>query len=104
MGIREIAETHDPSAQLDVVRAYHFGPKFLVEVELVMDRRTPLEESHDVGMLLQDRIERLDECERCFVHVDYEHRQEDDHDQSVPITKKITVTPSGSGLDKPLLR
>jgi len=97
--VQEIAETHDPSAQLDVVRAYHFGPKFLVEVEVVMDRRTPLQESHDVGMLLQDRIERLDDCERCFVHVDYEHRQDDDHDKTVPITKKITVSPSG-GLDK----
>lgn len=88
--IREIAETHDPSAQLDVVRAYHFGPKFLVEVELVMDRKTPLQESHDVGMLLQDRIERLEECERCFVHVDYECRQHDDHDKAVPIASKIS--------------
>jgi cation diffusion facilitator family transporter len=98
--IQEIAETHDPTAQLDVVRAYHFGPKFLVEVELVMDRRTPLQESHDVGMLLQDRIERLDDCERCFVHVDYEFRQDDDHDKSVPITKKITVTPCNNSHSK----
>ena len=30
--VREMAETHDPGASLDCVRAYHFGPKFLVEV------------------------------------------------------------------------
>mmetsp|Transcript_12702 Transcript_12702/g.28536 ORF Transcript_12702/g.28536 Transcript_12702/m.28536 type:complete len:392 (+) Transcript_12702:90-1265(+) len=94
--VTEIAETHDPNAQLDVVRAYHFGPKFLVEIEMVMDKSTPLEVSHDVGMLLQDRIEHLDEVERCFVHIDYQHRQEDDHDPSVPITKK--VSPSRLGM------
>eukprot|EP00928_Gymnodinium_smaydae_P063512 TRINITY_DN47065_c0_g1_i1.p1 TRINITY_DN47065_c0_g1~~TRINITY_DN47065_c0_g1_i1.p1 ORF type:complete len:386 (-),score=97.81 TRINITY_DN47065_c0_g1_i1:48-1205(-) len=89
--VREMAETHDPSCQLDVVRAYHFGPKFLVEIELVMDRKTRLEVSHDVGMLLQHRIEQLEECERCFVHIDYEFRQNDDHDKSVPITSKISA-------------
>merc|ERR1719436_1918035 len=41
--VREMAETHHPEAKLDVVRAYHFGPKFLVEVELVMDKDTPLQ-------------------------------------------------------------
>jgi len=93
--VREIAETHDPSAQLDVVRAYHFGPKFLVEIELVMDRKTPLQVSHDVGMLLQHRIEHMEDCERCFVHIDYEHRADDDHDPSVPLSKKICMEKIG---------
>jgi len=92
--VRELAAQHHPDAKLDIVRAYHFGPRFLVEVELVMDRATPLETSHDVGMLLQDQIEHMDDVERCFVHVDYEHRDEDDHDKSVPIAKK-TCSPVG---------
>ena len=46
---------------MDVVRAYHFGPKFLVEIEIVMPEETPLRESHDVGILLQHKIERLEE-------------------------------------------
>merc|ERR1712151_822267 len=71
---RELAETHDPSVTLDVIRAYHFGPKFLVEIELVMAKETPLVESHDVGILLQHKIESLEACERCFVHIDYQHR------------------------------
>lgn len=91
--VKELANNHHPDAQLDIVRAYHFGPKFLVEVELVMDRSTPLEKSHDVGMLLQDEIEHMDECERCFVHIDYEHREADDHDPSVPIHKKTNTPP-----------
>eukprot|EP00929_Paragymnodinium_shiwhaense_P043931 TRINITY_DN22547_c0_g1_i1.p1 TRINITY_DN22547_c0_g1~~TRINITY_DN22547_c0_g1_i1.p1 ORF type:complete len:421 (+),score=82.97 TRINITY_DN22547_c0_g1_i1:80-1264(+) len=94
--VREVAETHDPAAQLDVVRAYHFGPKFLVEIEIVMDRKTPLQVSHDVGMLLQHRIEQLEDCERCFVHIDYEHRKDDDHDTSIPIQQKICVERIGS--------
>merc|ERR1740123_578140 len=36
--VEEMAKNHHRDAQLDIVRAYHFGPKFLVEVELVMDR------------------------------------------------------------------
>jgi len=92
--VKEMAANHHPEAKLDIVRAYHFGPRFLVEIELVMDRATPLEKSHDVGMLLQDQVEHMEECERCFVHVDYEHRDEDDHDKSVPITKK-TCSPVG---------
>jgi hypothetical protein len=56
-----------------------------------MNKNTPLQQSHDVGMLLQHRIELLSECERCFVHIDYEHRDEDDHDKNVSIKQKITV-------------
>jgi|TARA_B110001469_G_C9400363_1_gene205797 hypothetical protein len=36
-----MAETHDPGALLDCMRAYHFGPKFLVEVEIVMANPQP---------------------------------------------------------------
>ena len=39
--VREMAETHDPGALLDCMRAYHFGPKFLVEVEIVMANPQP---------------------------------------------------------------
>lgn len=94
--VKEMAKGHHPDAQLDIVRAYHFGPKFLVEVELVMDRKTPLEKSHDVGMLLQDEIEHMDECERCFVHIDYQHRDADDHDTTVPIQLKTNTPPNRS--------
>ncbi len=32
----------------------------------------PLREAHDIGERLQDTIERLDDVERCFVHLDWE--------------------------------
>ncbi|KAL1515394.1 hypothetical protein AB1Y20_002022 [Prymnesium parvum] len=98
--VREIAETHDPSCQLDLVRAYHFGPRFLVELEVVMDEHTPLRDSHDVGLLLQHKIEALPAVERCFVHVDYEYREADDHSQETPVTRKIHAqhTTQGDGI------
>ena len=68
-----------PYLQVDVVRAYHFGPKFLVELEVVLPRDTLLHESHDLGMELQYEIESREEVERCFVHIDYESRPYDEH-------------------------
>lgn len=37
-----------------------------------MDEETRLKESHDISEALQIEIEKLDNVERAFVHVDYE--------------------------------
>eukprot|EP00934_Nitzschia_sp_Nitz4_P003714 Nitzschia sp. Nitz4//scaffold291_size36643//26867//28147//NITZ4_007768-RA/size36643-processed-gene-0.30-mRNA-1//-1//CDS//3329546142//3704//frame0 len=75
----ELAEHFDGRMAVDTCRAYHFGPKFLVEVEVVMPEHTLLKESHDLGMELQYEIEAREEVERCFVHIDYETRPYDEH-------------------------
>lgn len=75
----EKANNFDPKMEVDVVRAYHFGPKFLVELEVVLPRDTLLFESHDLGMELQYEIESREEVERCFVHIDYKSRPYDEH-------------------------
>lgn len=77
--LKELAEHFDGRMVVDTCRAYHFGPKFLVEVEVVMPRHTLLKESHDLGMELQYEIEAREEVERCFVHIDYETREYDEH-------------------------
>jgi len=77
--LKELAANFDDRLEVDVVRAYHFGPKFLVEIEIVMPKETLLFESHDVGMDLQYEIEGREEVERCFVHIDYETRPYDEH-------------------------
>jgi divalent metal cation (Fe/Co/Zn/Cd) transporter len=74
-----MASSYDDRVQVDTIRAYHFGPKFLVELEVVMPPETLLFESHDVGMELQYEIESREEVERCFVHIDYETRPYDEH-------------------------
>ena len=64
--IREMAETHDPDVVgVDSVKAYHFGPRFLVELEIVMSPQACLVETHDVGIMLQHKIEGLEDVERC---------------------------------------
>eukprot|EP00562_Extubocellulus_spinifer_P035135 CAMPEP_0178684914 /NCGR_PEP_ID=MMETSP0699-20121125/3101_1 /TAXON_ID=265572 /ORGANISM="Extubocellulus spinifer, Strain CCMP396" /LENGTH=551 /DNA_ID=CAMNT_0020329627 /DNA_START=12 /DNA_END=1667 /DNA_ORIENTATION=- len=77
--IMDIAANFDNKMIVDVCRAYHFGPKFLVELEVVLPRDTLLQESHDLGMDLQYEIEAMEEVERCFVHIDYETRPYDEH-------------------------
>jgi len=83
------------NTELDLIRAYHFGPKCVVEVKLLMDSATPLQVSRDVEITLQDKIERLEDCERCFVQIDYVHRDEDDHDTNVPLRHKTKPTLNG---------
>lgn len=77
--LMHLAEHFDERLLVDTCRAYHFGPKFLVELEVVMPSDTLLKESHDLGMELQYEIEAREEVERCFVHIDYESRDYDEH-------------------------
>lgn len=93
----EIANHFDERMLVDVCRAYHFGPKFLVEIEVVLPKNTLLFESHDIGMELQYEIESREEVERCFVHIDYEQRDYDEHVVSkVPeLREKLRLSKEG---------
>jgi divalent metal cation (Fe/Co/Zn/Cd) transporter len=64
--------------QIDTVRAYTFGGYYFVEVDIVLEEKMPLRQAHDIGESLQDKLERLPEVERAFVHLDFEvsHRPE----------------------------
>ena len=88
--IAEMANSHHSLMVVDIVRAYHIGRRFLVEVEVVMPREMVLEDAHDISLDLQKRIERLNNVERAFVHVDYLKRGINEH--------KVAVlhTPPGS--------
>jgi len=93
--VHDMASQHDGNIQAVAnVRAYHLGPKLLVEVDLIMDRMTTLEDVHDVGVTLQHQVEALEECERCFVHIDYKLRDVELHDTNVPIVEKIRTGPT----------
>jgi len=103
--IQSLASEHDPSMTLDQLKAYHFGPRYLVEIEVVMPESTTLRESHDAGIKLQHAIETLEDVERCFVHIDYQLRTCDDHDPEVPIEQKLygaPIRPSPRAGDSPL--
>ncbi|KAF9414219.1 hypothetical protein BGZ76_004906 [Entomortierella beljakovae] len=75
-----IALTHHRKIlQVDTCTAYHAGNNLFVELDVVMDRDTPLWESHDISEGLQVKLESLPNVERAFVHVDYETSHAPEH-------------------------
>ncbi|KAI0714832.1 CDF manganese transporter [Earliella scabrosa] len=62
----------DEIEKIDTVRAYHSGPDYFVELDVVMNADTPLWKAHDISEELQEKIEALPGVERAFVHVDHE--------------------------------
>ncbi|KAE8882336.1 hypothetical protein PF005_g14855 [Phytophthora fragariae] len=77
--VKELCSHHHPSMALDIVRAYHFGSKYLVELEVVVPAEMSVKAAHDIALQLQFKVENLDEVERAFVHVDYQSRDYDEH-------------------------
>ena len=78
--ITYISMTHSPTiTAIDTVRAYHSGPRIIVEVDVVMDPEESLRESHDVAEALQTKLERLPDVERAYVHIDYETSHKPEH-------------------------
>lgn len=77
--LEELTNMHHEKAFLDVIRAYHFGARYIVEIEIVMPAHMTVAESHDISLNLQHKIEALGDVERCFVHVDYQTRDEPEH-------------------------
>jgi divalent metal cation (Fe/Co/Zn/Cd) transporter len=65
--------------KIDTIRAYHSGPDYFVEVDIVMDASTPLWKAHDISQQLQDKLEFLPNVERAFVHVDHETTHPPEH-------------------------
>lgn len=59
--------------------AYHAGDGVWVEVDILMDEKTPLEHCHDVAETMQYCLEGLDEVDRAFVSVDYTSRGPSGH-------------------------
>ncbi|KAK9321604.1 hypothetical protein V1517DRAFT_262004 [Lipomyces orientalis] len=78
--ITYVSVTHSPLiSQIDTVRAYHSGPRLVVEVDIVMDPNETLQVTHDVSDSLQTKLESLPNVERAYVHVDYESSHKPEH-------------------------
>jgi len=75
-----VAMTHSPLiVSLDTVRAWHSGPRLIVEVDVVVAPAMSVQESHDVAEALQVKLESLPDVERCYVHIDYETSHAPEH-------------------------
>lgn len=78
--ITYISMTHSPNIlALDTVRAWHSGPRLIVEVDIVMDAEDTLRATHDIADELQTKLESLPDVERAYVHVDYETSHAPEH-------------------------
>ncbi|KAJ9616821.1 hypothetical protein H2200_000540 [Cladophialophora chaetospira] len=78
--ITYVSMTHsDRIRQIDTVRAWHSGPRLVVEVDVVMDPDESLRVSHDIAEDLQMKLESLPNVERAYVHVDYEFEHRPEH-------------------------
>ena len=77
--INKLAIDHDARLQVDCTRAYHFGSRYNVEIEIILPASMTVEESHDIGLALQHKIERLEDVERAFVHIDHQGRDGLEH-------------------------
>ncbi|KAA8534261.1 hypothetical protein F0562_031778 [Nyssa sinensis] len=73
---------HKAIKHIDTVRAYTFGSHYFVEVDIVLPSDMPLQEAHDIGESLQEKLEQLPEIERAFVHLDYEYSHKPEHAQA----------------------
>jgi divalent metal cation (Fe/Co/Zn/Cd) transporter len=77
--VEAIANEHHDNITVDCTRAYFFGSRFNVELEIVMPAHTLLKESHDIALELQHKLEALTDVERAFVHTDYQRRDTPEH-------------------------
>ncbi|KAL2431517.1 Metal tolerance protein 3 [Exophiala dermatitidis] len=78
--ITYVSMTHSEHIkQLDTVRAWHSGPRLVVEVDVVMDPLESLRVCHDVAEDLQMKLESLPDVERAYVHIDYNGHHPPEH-------------------------
>ncbi|XP_030487094.2 metal tolerance protein 10-like [Cannabis sativa] len=75
---------HEEIKQIETVKAYKFGTEYFVEVDIVLPGEMSLSNAHFIGETLQDKIEKLPEVERAFVHVDFDVTHKPEHKPKVP--------------------
>lgn len=70
---------HPLVQRVEMIRAYTFGVLYFVEVDIELPEELPLKEAHVIGETLQNKIEKLAEVERAFVHLDFECDHKPEH-------------------------
>ena len=52
------------------LRSHYVGDKFHIEIHIEVDKNIPTGVSHDIGKVVQAEIQKLDEVQQVFVHID----------------------------------
>ncbi|XP_024960302.1 metal tolerance protein 9-like [Cynara cardunculus var. scolymus] len=74
---------HEEIKHIDTVRAYTFGSHYFVEVDIVLPEDMLLNQAHNIGEMLQEKLEQLPQVERAFVHIDFEFSHRPEHKAKV---------------------
>ncbi|KAG6763888.1 hypothetical protein POTOM_031334 [Populus tomentosa] len=75
---------HKDIKHIETVRAYTFGCQYFVEVHIVLPQDMSLDQAHDIGETLEEKLEQLPEVERAFVHVDFDTTHHLEHKSKRP--------------------
>jgi divalent metal cation (Fe/Co/Zn/Cd) transporter len=62
--LQTLANMHDERLKLDEMRAYHFGQRYLVELEVILPADMFVRESHDIALGLQHKARVAFEAEK----------------------------------------
>lgn len=74
---------HKEIKHIDTVRAYTFGNHYFAEVDIVLPEDMVLNQAHNIGEDLQEKLEQLPEVERAFVHIDFEFSHRPEHKSKI---------------------
>ncbi|KAJ5072825.1 cdf divalent metal cation transporter (eurofung) [Anaeramoeba ignava] len=72
---------HDSIIAVERVKAFRLGQQYFVEVDIVLPADMLLDEAHDIGESLQNKLEKFEEIERAFVHVDVDLDHNPEHER-----------------------
>ncbi|KAG5240074.1 hypothetical protein OIU76_013481 [Salix suchowensis] len=76
---------HDKNIKhIETVRAYTIGCQYFVEVHIVLPQDMSLDQAHNIGETLEEKLEQLPEVERAFVHVDFDAIHQLEHNSRRP--------------------
>lgn len=75
---------HKEIKHIETVRAYTFGCQYFVEVHIVLPQDMSLDQAHDIGETLEEKLEQLPGVERAFVHVDFDTTHQLEHKSKRP--------------------
>lgn len=54
--VESLAVAHHAQLIVDCTRAYHFGTRFNVEIEVILPAEMTVRESHDIALELQHKV------------------------------------------------
>jgi divalent metal cation (Fe/Co/Zn/Cd) transporter len=75
---------HKEIKHIETVTAYTFGCQYFVEVHIVLPQDMSLDQAHDIGETLEEKLEQLPGVERAFVHVDFDTTHQLEHKSKRP--------------------